>query len=1197
MGVLRSEPMRAGTLVLPVEGARQMVDAIGYEVNLQFRDEQAGHVLPSARPYKRYTQRIEELERIVRFLREELASMFTGDVESPTSTGMLIVPSSPSELEGPLLARDGGADPAMRPPGGVESFLRREASSSSIVRSGSGRGERSAGLANNESEAVDGYTLDKVEAALRGIYADFVSFQSTNSGFVQAKNAAVEEIHVLQTVYGLEDLQGLGSPVSERRTESAAGSRDGTGTELPQVVVVGRPVVLTRVTGTISELDRQRFQRFLFRATLGNAFSQFQDLPTPLEDPKKPGRMQEARRTVFILYFQDQGPSTQNQNANTRGHSGSYMREKMLRLCQQFGAHLYDVVEEERAPARLRALRDDIRERTSARAAGATFLAEDVRRLKAIQPVSHNPLLDDYAMFLQKEKAIYATLNFFQGEGALLRCDVWYPVAEEDRIRQLLLRASSSQVSSMLVSDRLVNDWIDEKYHHGPTAELRPPDPLPVPPTFFRSNELTGPFQELVFTYGIPRYQEVSPVLFSVVTFPFLFGVMFGDVGHGGLLLLVGLYLVYADRAGGLNLPKSVLRVRYMILLMGVFAFYAGWMYNDFFGVGTNVFGSRWEQPAMSAGPRQSASSGKTAALSSGRVDELGGSRSGAPVMQQLLPQKRSTFSPGNIALEREDVTAPLLPRSHDLQPLRVGPSSAWDQKNDGTLPLVEATADLREFGKQALSEDELAMADDRDADPPMLLQVKQKEHKGGSIPVRIEWHPPPMRSREKTAGDDETPRHNHRRAETRPLRNDHDTTEVEQSPEDKLPREQVMAESATVDEAEFPGGFPDDEKHEQDGENRSTGVGQENERDQQESKAAPKDSADRTTVKMDFRKKDTLPEEQRGALRSRVPEPMVPRYDVWNGAAPSQTKPFAYAGPYPFGIDPAWTVAQNKLLFLNSLKMKLSVLFGVSQMAVGVLLRWANALHDRSALDFLFECLPMMTFLVCFFGYMDYMILQKWVHTMPEQPSIINCLINLAFGNDNRGVFFAHEGYLMLTCLLCVPVLLVPKPTLLYLRHKREKHRIERLAANRDEEELALASEELAQPHFDAGEVIIHQVIETIEFVLGTVSHTASYLRQWALSLAHAQLSEVFLQYTLQVAMASFAGNWVGRSISIFVAFAVWFAVTCAVLMAMDSLECFLHTLRLHWVEFQSKFYRADGHLFQPFRHTTTLSSAEHNT
>ncbi len=48
---------------------------------------------------------------------------------------------------------------------------------------------------------------------------------------------------------------------------------------------------------------------------------------------------------------------------------------------------------------------------------------------------------------------------------------------------------------------------------------------------------------------------------------------------------------------------------------------------------------------------------------------------------------------------------------------------------------------------------------------------------------------------------------------------------------------------------------------------------------------------------------------------------------------------------------------------------------------------------------------------------------------------------------------------------------------------------------------------------------------------------------------------------------------------------------VTVGVLMCMDILECFLHTLRLHWVEFQGKFYKAEGYRYAPFAYTQSLA------
>ena len=61
-------------------------------------------------------------------------------------------------------------------------------------------------------------------------------------------------------------------------------------------------------------------------------------------------------------------------------------------------------------------------------------------------------------------------------------------------------------------------------------------------PTYIPTNEFTYAFQEIVNTYGIPRYREINPAIFNIVFFPFLFGVMFGDIGHGIIILLFAMY-------------------------------------------------------------------------------------------------------------------------------------------------------------------------------------------------------------------------------------------------------------------------------------------------------------------------------------------------------------------------------------------------------------------------------------------------------------------------------------------------------------------------------------------------------------------------------------------------------------------------------------------------------------------------------
>jgi len=92
-------------------------------------------------------------------------------------------------------------------------------------------------------------------------------------------------------------------------------------------------------------------------------------------------------------------------------------------------------------------------------------------------------------------------------------------------------------------------------------------------------------------TYGVPNYKEVNPSVFTITTFPFLFGFMFGDIMHGIMLFTGGLICVInAEKWRNTSLHGFVV-ARYLLLLMGFFATFSGFIYNDMTSIPLKIFG------------------------------------------------------------------------------------------------------------------------------------------------------------------------------------------------------------------------------------------------------------------------------------------------------------------------------------------------------------------------------------------------------------------------------------------------------------------------------------------------------------------------------------------------------------------------------------------------------------------------------
>lgn len=659
----------------------------------------------------------------------------------------------------------------------------------------------------------------------------------------------------------------------------------------------GPALKLGFVAGVILRERIPAFERMLWRVCRGNVFLKQAEIETPLEDPVTGDQVY---KSVFIIFFQ-----------------GEQLKTRVKKISEGFRATLYPCPETQSERREM--------------AIGVMTRIEDLNTvLGQTQDHRHRVLvaaaknIKVWFIKVRKIKAIYYTLNMFNLDVTqkCLIAECWCPVGDLDRIQQALQRGNERSGSSV-------------------PSILNRMNTKQEPPTYNRTNKFTAVFQSIVDAYGVASYREVNPAPYMIISFPFLFAVMFGDLGHGLIMFLFALFLVLREKY---FLAKKVdneifgmfFSGRYIILLMGMFSMYTGLMYNDIFSKSLNIFGSSW------------------------------------------MPD----------------------PKMYDYHRM-----------------------DLSNY--------------------------------------------------------------------------------------------KICANSS------------------------------------------------------------------------------------------------CFKGPYPFGLDPVWQMSTNKITITNSIKMKLSVIFGVSQMLFGLALSLINHRFYRRPLNIYFMFIPQLIFICSIFGYLIILIFVKWLKFTEKDsqsaPNLLIGLINMFLFSYPEGKtspsllpFYAGQKgfqiFLVVVAVLCVPVLLFGKPFFLRRQYKSGTRETQYQLLNGDatnnfdlpevvhhdddDNLIGMEDDEEEEP-FSFSEVMIDSAIHTIEYCLGCISHTASYLRLWALSLAHAQLSEVLWSMVMSIGLSIKGGL---GCVVIFFAFSMWAVLTVVILVLMEGLSAFLHALRLHWVEFQSKFYKGDGQIFLPF-------------
>ncbi|KDO16517.1 hypothetical protein SPRG_17965, partial [Saprolegnia parasitica CBS 223.65] len=390
--------------------------------------------------------------------------------------------------------------------------------------------------------------LNSIERILEDKEQELLQLNSMHEKLTREYNERKELQEIMSRIGGLvetetSDAMRVSSRMGSSMTTSVGSPMDASESDLA--------IRFKNITGVVPADERLKFERMVFRATRGNCFMRFSAIDELLADP---GTGVAVEKHAFVIFFQSQ-----------------FIETKLRKLCDAFHARLYTLPSMDDRTAIANLIQNNNAELNQSSHILRRNRESCVRLCREL--AEHH---ESWKWSVLQEKATYHTLNTFKADvSGMLRGEGWVVKEALDQVRRAVDRAHNANDKSM------------------PSLVDSVPKPWPVAPTYFQTNKFTSAFQSFVDTYGVPRYGEINPAVFTAVSFPFLFGVMYGGIGHGFCIFLFGLYMIATEkileRGKVGEMTAQIYGGRYMITLMGVFAMYAGFVYNDFFSLPLNL--------------------------------------------------------------------------------------------------------------------------------------------------------------------------------------------------------------------------------------------------------------------------------------------------------------------------------------------------------------------------------------------------------------------------------------------------------------------------------------------------------------------------------------------------------------------------------------------------------------------------------